>query len=149
MRPVIFLDIDGVLYDMFKKRWYEKAIPALNNVARSCKADIVISSTWRINPGMDETVCTLKSVGLEADIIGHTHFFENDPMSSIIMSKSRGEEIQDYIDENGIKSYVILDDTVITGHEKNFVKVNSISGFDDNNASLSISILATNTTTND
>lgn len=148
MEKIIFLDIDGVLNcgntfvetnglrkafniilkevnnkDLYSKIFlkemlleidYNKLI-LLKEIVDLTGAKIVISSSWRMLMSYPLVEEYLVSLGLP--IIGVTPKLNN-----------RGEEIDSYIKENGIKNYIIIDDEVFsdfTEEQKfNLVKTN-------------------------
>lgn len=111
-RPVIFLDIDGVLNH---RQWYQErqklpkmdkeceefsptSVSLLNRLCQETNAQIVVSSSWRFNPDLQDIFA---HVGIETPITTITPHFEG---------KCRGEEIQFVIDRDNIKNYIIIDD---------------------------------------
>lgn len=142
MNKVIFLDIDGVLnstkscefyhkkyggngYGGFFKEdeeptlenvlWDDECVHWLDKIVKETGASIVISSTWRKHYGLlaFHSMFKLYSV-FDLDIVGKTK------QKGFI---GRGKEIQDYIDENNITNYVILDDDsdMLPSQMSNFV----------------------------
>ncbi len=119
-RFYIFLDIDGVLYDMpflinsvkqgqisgLHKKFKPESMQALNTlikVLNQCyNVELVISSTWRAN--LEKTIKTLYENGLEyASQIQRTELKLN-PFN-------RGIEIKNYLkDKPNNNNFVILDD---------------------------------------
>lgn len=148
MKKFLFLDIDGVLnhedwwnsligtkdraeypYDSFDPKCVER----INEIINKTGAKIVISSSWRGDPHLQEI---FKNVGLPTDFDITTRFLD----------RFRGEEIQDYLDNvDGPYVYCIVDDyydfmksqkknVVITANEnfdKNRVKINGGTGLTD------------------
>lgn len=120
MKPIIFLEIDGVLTtqhgsdhwmkamgDIFDKQGREffcpKAVEALNKITNATDADIVVTSTWRNNMTLEEMQLLFDASGIIGNVIGFTPFTSHDV--------DRGQEIQNWMDENGTpKHYVIIDD---------------------------------------
>lgn len=102
---VIFVDIDGVLKhygDMRKGYSFDLGpVRALNVLTRETGAKLVISSTWRMLPGLD-----LKHIfeqnGVEGEIIGETP----------VLYGERGSEIEAWLITTGkpVTGYAILDD---------------------------------------
>jgi hypothetical protein len=129
MEKIIFLDIDGVLNSVKSAKTYHKKYggngyggffnkddtPTLRNVLwdKRCvrflgkiieetSAKVVLSSTWRKSFEVPVFQAMFKLYGLTSlDIIGKTPSLENG---------IRVEEIQQYIDEALVKTYLILDD---------------------------------------
>lgn len=102
-RPVVFLDIDGVL--VTARSWStparvdRSAVVALNLLTERTGAAIVLSSTWRFLPSV-KTI--LRKAGVVGPIIGKT------PRDGY----SRGAEIATWLHRHGglMRRYVILDD---------------------------------------
>ena len=134
---VLFLDYDGVVNTLM---WNEKGTKTSYNFPRDkkvnnfqavqwvsefcikCKFDIVITSTWREERNYKE--CLIGG-GLRSgiEILGCT---------KLMPDKTRGEEIQDYLDTHPeIKYYIIVDDIddFLPHQQSHFVKVNGNYGF--------------------
>lgn len=149
MRNIIFLDIDGVVntiqidtkpyedkrrkrgkfyFDMCNSRdkrvSNRQAIMWLNKLCIETKAEIVISSTWRIDSDLEELKEILTNSGLlsEIKIVGKTPW---------LSGQTRGEEINVYLQENkNISAFVILDDDADMGDLKeHLVQTNTYVGF--------------------
>jgi HAD domain in Swiss Army Knife RNA repair proteins len=118
---IVFLDIDGVLNnpgcysDLGRKasgthaRPLCYAIDALNRITDETEALIVVSSTWRLAMPFCELYHIMKSWGIRGQIIGST------PKSAynngvILVSQSRGGEINAWLKDHEVASFVILDD---------------------------------------
>ncbi len=116
MNTVIFLDFDGVLIthrtiianggipkttDGNERRFFdETAIKLLSGIARTIKAGIVVSSTWRASPCYERMG---KNLGLP--IIGRL------PLNTGVDNEHRGKEIKGWLARNPeITNYAILDD---------------------------------------
>lgn len=121
MDKVIFLDIDGVLNHakFFEARakaaqsevidskfklpphmWFAPdSVELLNKLVKETGAEVVVSSSWRFDSKLQEIFDT---VGLKFKIAGRTPSFHYE--------KTRGDEIQVFIDKHDVKNYVILDD---------------------------------------
>ena len=121
MRPIIFLDFDGVVETIY---WDKKedgsftlnshklghdelnnkqAIGWLNELYSHIPYDIVISSTWRISMSLEQLQDLLINSGFNPNIkvIGMTP----------ILHQQRGLEIQEWIDENNFNGkFIIIDD---------------------------------------
>lgn len=134
-RKVIFLDIDGVLNNenhiinlvtaLGEKQYYElldriKGTPfdyescnLLKMLVDKTGAEVVLSSTWRLNPKGIEILEKYTDI----KVSGAT------PKLDTI----RGKEIKEYLDNhNEVVNYVILDDDddMLDEQKNNFVKVN-------------------------
>lgn len=115
----LFLDIDGVLRThksdlewseidgipiptvVFNRKFSRKSISNLNYIVRITGANVVISSTWRLNFSVDELNNIFRKNGFNGKIIGKT---------GVLFT--RGEEIQEYLDLNDIDKYAVIDDQV-------------------------------------
>ena len=121
MRPIIFLDFDGVVETIY---WDKKedgsftlnshklghnelnnkqAIGWLNELYSHIPYDVVISSTWRISMSLEQLQDLLINSGFNPNIkvIGITP----------ILHQQRGLEIQEWIDENNFNGkFIIIDD---------------------------------------
>jgi hypothetical protein len=131
-RPIVFLDIDGVLNS---EQWYAQAasskeernsqvstyqsllersidpgcIQRLNRLLQRTGAVVVISSSWRKQHRLSEILSIMEARGFCGEVIGAT--------SSDNSALSRGEEITRWLKENvprGV-AYVVVDDEVETG----------------------------------
>lgn len=114
---VLFLDIDGVLnhklfYDNFDKiklvhnnypytEFDPTSVSLLNKILSETNAKLVISSSWKIEKKLNDI---LKEVGVKFDIYGITPMLWGDGIHT------RGDEIKQYVDENNVDKYCILDD---------------------------------------
>jgi len=137
MNKIIFLDIDGVLnvisqgYDRFGSVFHEHLVDNLRLIIDHTGADIVISSTWRVD-GLDKMREMWKYRNLPGNIIGIT------PVSrwmedGEIDGHDRGYEIQYWIDKFSVKTYVIIDDDsdMLESQLINFVKTSDNPSHDD------------------
>ena len=138
----IFLDIDGVLrthksdlewslqlgvpipLSVYDRRFDRKIVSYINEVVGYTRAKIVITSTWRVRHSLEELKQIFRDNGINAEIVGKTDIGLN-----------RGEEIEQYISENEIENYVVIDDQVndILKHipKERVIKVDPIKGFED------------------
>lgn len=143
---IIFLDIDGVLncndtYTNAEFREYPynhfdpKLVGNLNNITQATGANIVISSSWRINRTFRELREILVKAGVTGKIIGQT---ERLHFSNWSHSVPRGCEILHWMETNkGIlgnllqwRDYVILDDDIdmLYWHRANFFQTDPSGG---------------------
>ena len=159
MKKIIFLDIDGVLNsqdfllhrskiennDLFKyleSMIDEKAVLVLEYLCNITKAEIVVSSTWRLNHYINlKAILYLK--GLNAIVIDKT------PRQECC----RGCEIHQWIRDNisylevdsasNFKNYLILDDDsdMLLQQKNNFVHVNNEFGLTKKYIKKSLKIL--------
>lgn len=140
MYNIIFLDVDGVLRThksdlewskqlntpIFKgvdRLFCKTAVENLNEVIFLTKAKIVITSTWRINLSVQELNKIFKERGVIGEVIDKTG----------INFGGRGLEIKEWLDNNSVTNYVVLDDQVkdIVDIVDNVIKVNSQNGFEE------------------
>ena len=135
MLKVLFLDIDGVLnsQDFFNKRYdlikdgihpnypYTEfdplSIKELNRILDNTDAKLVVSSSWRHDPNLNNT---FKEVGISHDIFDITPYLGN---------VDRGFEIEKFIKDNNVEVYAILDDDtdMLDSQLTNFFKTNAYS----------------------
>lgn len=127
MRPIIFLDFDGVVNTIYWEKDIngiccvnvmksghselnnQQAIGWLNELYTKVPYDIVVSSTWRMSMSIEELQNLLIKSGFRPDIqvIGKTP----------VLHKERGEEIQYWIDQHNFNgNFIILDDDVDMAH---------------------------------
>lgn len=111
---VIFLDIDGVLntanYTLINEKspsnyvfggFDPACVNRLNQITKATEAKLVLSSSWRKLFEI-ETIRKLFSYqGIEAELIDYT--ISNS-------RRTRGFEIESWLNENNVESFVILDD---------------------------------------
>ena len=139
---IIFLDIDGVLrthasdlqwsrrlgepipFSVFDRKFDLAIASRINEVAGYSRAKIVVTSTWRTKHGLEQLRRIFRESGISAEVAGTTG-----------IGTSRGEEIEQWILENGVSSYVVIDDQVkdiLTYIPKErVIKVDPAIGFDD------------------
>lgn len=104
---VIFLDIDGVLNlipqgrDEFGDCFHPHLVENLRHVIERTGAAIVISSTWRMN-GLSEMKRMWEMRDLPGIVIDVTPF----------LNTPRGEEIAEWLRENPVTDYAIIDDDI-------------------------------------
>ena len=139
---IIFLDIDGVLrthasdlewsrrlgepipFSVFDRRFDPAIASRINEVAGYARAKIVVTSTWRTKHDLGNLKQIFRESGISAEVAGASG-----------IGASRGEEIEQWILDNGVSSYVVIDDQVkdILTHipEERVIKVDPTIGFDD------------------
>lgn len=112
MKPVIFLDIDGVMNRLgtFEEgrtttKWEgyigmdPELVALFNYIVKRIDAYVVLSSTWRMDPNWQET---MRKNGFDFE------FLDKTPRHP---GKRRGEEIYAWLKQNrDIKRYAIIDD---------------------------------------
>lgn len=159
--PIIFLDIDDVLnnttdYIKAAERdaagdfpWFNRAmlcggnpvekhnVQAFNRIIHAFPdALVVITSAWRIVYDLESIQEYLDCFGFEGEIIDRT--------GRCGMSGSRNTEIGDWIRENDVERFVIIDDMKVAGanRESNFVWVTGARGLTNDMADNAIKILS-------
>ena len=147
MSKVLFLDVDGVLNngeyyssDRFKEnqlpyplnKFDPKCIERLNYILKSTNANIVVSSSWRFDKGLQGI---FDRVGIIRPIIGITPWGERYTL--------RGQEIQDYITKHDIEKYCIIDDDddMLETQMPYLVKCDDNIGLNDDNMKMAIKVL--------
>jgi hypothetical protein len=159
-RPIVFLDIDGVLNS---EQWYAQAasskeernsqssthrsllersidpacIQRLNRLLRRTGAVVIVSSSWRKQHQLSEIVSIIEARGFCGEVIGATPSDDG--------TLSRGGEITRWLNKNvphGI-AYVAVDDEVETGLPTEVVVVTSKdTGLTDEDVERAIRILS-------
>jgi hypothetical protein len=135
MKKIIFLDIDGVLNvigqgsDEFGQKFHKHFEDNLRWVVEETGAEIVISSSWRFI-GLNKMREMWKKRNLPGNIIDVT------PREIEVVERgtcrfyddvSRGHEIQQWIDDNGVDCYCIIDDDndMLLSQMDNFVRTSN------------------------
>lgn len=141
---VLFLDVDGVLNRCGKSNQGLETdkVELLAQIVRKANPAIVVSSTWRIHERqMNRLKTVLKSIG--ANFIGVTPWHNDKTEGGLYMAKARGNEIQEWMDENGTpERFVILDDDSDMLHLKpRLIKTESFVGLTEEIAKLAIAAL--------
>lgn len=133
MKPVIFLDIDGVLnltgkeLSVFKfqlsppnGRMCQVAF-CLSNVASfnrlvdkigESNVDIVITSTWRKVYSLGELREIFRHVGIKGNIVGVTPDLFVDTLTEV-----RSKEIRSFVETHRTPAFVVIDDDENVGSE--------------------------------
>jgi hypothetical protein len=113
-KPVLFLDIDGVLNSA---RWFEKSISErggvnatdwakmldpeccirLRHVLLATRCDVVLSSSWRSAHGNDDVAAFIASRGCPISFIGATPEWRSKHGSVVAGYETRGAEIQAWL----------------------------------------------------
>lgn len=142
MKPIIFLDFDGVVETIFWERDIDgsytlnglknsherylnnkQAIGWLNRLYQEIPYDVVVSSTWRMSMDIKELQDLLIRSGFNKNIkvIGKTP----------LLHQQRGVEIQEWIDINHFKGkFIIIDDDSDMCHLiKHLVRTDCMLGF--------------------
>ena len=118
---VIFTDIDGVLNPHWKNKWSKSAIKIYNQICKEYDLKPVITSTWRINHTKEQLQKIFNDQGIEVEIHDYTPHIDQ---------KDRGLEIKEWLSNNKVDNFVIIDDIIhnITPHVVNVVKVRNWVG---------------------
>jgi len=138
MRPVIFLDIDGVLAPI--RRWDRygdldaACIEVLNEIVARAGADVVVSSTWRHGRTVAELQETLGAGGFIGRVLDKT------PTGA--PGNGRAGEIAAWLAEHAVSGYVIIDDHVDMGDLRpHLVDTHPAHGLRPADASRAIAVL--------
>lgn len=142
MKPIIFLDIDGVLactsdyfrsvknfwekYDFARDigmqyRFNEGCVKVLNKILEITDADIVLTSDWRDDYDLQTLDNIFKFNKVIKSPIDVTDIYSKTMQE---LEKFRASEINDYIYKKNINNYVILDDLDLSPYvsEEKFIK---------------------------
>lgn len=153
-RKYIFLDFDGPLNtgrgefmnpDRYGHHFDDMAVRNLRRIIEKTDAQIVVSSSWR-HLGLERIREIWTSWGLPGEIVGCTPGVWGDGR----IFDTRGEEIQQWLDENvdDEYAYVVIDDMsdseAIEGQEDNWIEVDPHCGISYNDADYAIKILNKN-----
>ncbi len=160
-RPVIFLDIDGVLNstEFLSRRegpissWRQKidrrCAERINRICQRTNAKIVISSSTRKFNSFLELRRNLRWAGISADIVGFTPYsnrfrpcWGKGAKSKLTMNSTRGDEIGAWLSSHVVDQFVILDDDRDMGPLiPNLVRINPEIGITDADVERSIAML--------
>lgn len=144
---VIFLDIDGVLnsgnyivhldgaFDNPENQMDPEAVARLNRLTDLTKAQIVVTSTWRLffKNSFEQLQGCLVSYKITGEVIAATG-----------VGKDRREEIEEFLNTNDVKRFVIFDDDVIDGFPSEFIKTNFEHGLQDEHVEKALRIFQMN-----
>jgi len=97
----VFTDIDGVLFNTTSNRWNKTAINLYNKLCLEFNLKAVISSTWRTNHSIYQLQNIFLQNGIEVEIYDYT---------PIISFDGRGSEIGEWLRNNEVDNFIILDD---------------------------------------
>lgn len=103
---LIFLDIDGVIN--LDIDWCQESIEILNEITNSTNAKLVISSDWKYEYSIDVLSNIFTNQGIKANI--HRYTFNLVPRRAESLEKDRVAEINQFINENGVDNYLVIDD---------------------------------------
>jgi len=135
MEKIIFLDIDGVLNvycesrDEFGCTFHSHFVDNLKWIIDNTGAKIVISSTWRMD-GLVVMKDMWNKRGLPGEVIDITptvvdiSVYDNTEPYDLV---DRGYEIQQWINDHGVKCYCIIDDDndMLPSQMNNFVRTSN------------------------
>lgn len=150
---IIFLDFDGVITTPSSKYCLSPPhMDILGKILESTGAYIVISSSWR-RYNLEQTINFITS--RSNPFVGENSFPFTDKviditkrLTPIKMSEYiyRGDEIKEWLDNNEVESYVILDDinNMLSCQQNNLVLTDEKKGLTDKDAQKAISILNEN-----
>lgn len=110
-RKILFLDIDGCLNRCGKsiKHFEEDKILLLKSIVEQTGCEIVLSSTWRKSADGLKRVKKLLKNRLSKELFGVTPILDN-LVNGLWHAMPRGVEIAQWLAENPVDSFVILDD---------------------------------------
>ena len=118
---VLFTDIDGVLNPHWRTKWSKPAISIYNQLCEQFDLKIVITSTWRLNHTKEQLNTIFKQQGINFEIYDFTPHIDQ---------ADRGIEIKEWLKNNAVDNFVIIDDKTsdIEPHINNVVKCRSWIG---------------------
>lgn len=138
---IIFLDIDGVLNNSKyrgdsihdHKGWDQNCLNALEYIINNVeKLGFVLSSTWRMLYTLKEMEqMFIERIGYSPNFVGITPLNSKpDQSSGIYISVTRGQEIAEWLADNDIDDYIIIDDDrdMLPNQLCHFVKTSFHSG---------------------
>ena len=135
MRPLIFLDIDGVLAHYGSNGEIDpRCVDRLNEVIARTGAEVVISSTWRTSHSPDQMQALLKTYGFLGRVVGAT---------PVLLGRTRGEEIAAYLMSLGRPvRFAILDDVDDVGElGDHLVLTDDFVGLEDRDVGACVELL--------
>ena len=132
---IIFLDFDGVITTP-KSKWQidQNKVNLITKICKETGAKIVVSSSWGVG----------KSIQDLRNITSFDQEFSNLIVGNIEHKYSlRGENIQEYIDNNNIKNYIIIDDAsdVLEEQLLRFIQTDTYFGISEREVEICIDLL--------
>lgn len=159
----IILDIDGVIatpwsLEQPRKEWFvlnEKptrpffppAVENLNYTLKETGADIVLSSNWRLNFSLEEMQVVFREnsvIKAPIAMTGHMYDdFANVKAHSLkdLLKSERDIEIRDYVEENNLKNFIIIDDRPLIVFKNRFIRTDSQIGLTKEDAQRAVALL--------
>lgn len=152
MKKIIFLDIDGVLAtdkEFMRNRtkfwekhpamgelkvpypWNENAVKVFNEILDETDAEIVLTSDWRLHWNLNELKGIFTWNRVKKYPIAVT---EDVYIGGADLEKTRLNEIEDFIEQNDVNNYVVIDDLnigkymALTGNDDKFFITRSSQG---------------------
>lgn len=138
----ILLDMDGVLVTVPSWRkveigpdgfmlFNEKAAKNLADILSKTNASIVLTTTHRINYNIEKWLEILAVRGLKLESITKVN-----SVGSISLMGSRASEIEEWVNNNALENYVIIDDDLSIENlpesiKSRWVKTNPMIGIDE------------------
>lgn len=151
MRPVIFLDMDGVVVTKasLKAGGLEAAdrgcVAHLNNLVETADAEVVISSSWRITHSIESIRRVLCGAGFKwpdrvVDVTEHLVYrYEN---GVAVGRAERSDEIRVWLHEYPGRPFVVIDDDFEAEIAEHYIRVAGDAGLDANAVNAAIDILS-------
>jgi hypothetical protein len=130
---VIFLDIDGVMVTsaqlhakdnpVYHNHTFDKkCVRVLNEILQNTTADIVVSSDWKTNYGLQALNNIFGLNGITREIIAITpSLWGIEYFNYAQLEDCRAAEILKYVKEHNITNYVAVDDLNLSPWIPNFV----------------------------
>lgn len=134
MRPIIFLDVDGVLNTPHTFPAFEpQAVKNFNNLIKEIRPRIVVSSSWRYN--IKPSVLTHRGFSYLLFTHGITALGADDVISNTKLDEEingRENQIKDWLNRNGYTGkWIAIDDLPLALPESNFIRTHKSVGFDE------------------
>lgn len=120
-RPIVFLDIDGVLTHFgSQERLDPESIAHLNRLLDVTTAAMVLTSSWRDAYGVEETQRRLEQHGFRGRIEG---------VAPVLPAATRSDEIAAYLAAHDCPRFVIVDDVPVSSQlQRHLVLVDDFVG---------------------
>jgi hypothetical protein len=156
MRPILFLDIDGVLNSaewmkagnmkgIDRRAFSPELCARLERVCRATDPDIVISSSWRICHSLEEIRGHLHARGApSARVVGETPHWRTLPTGNIVgVYDRRGGEIDEYLQRlpSPVTFAIVDDSNDMSPHMSRLVLTSWQTGLQEHHVEQLISLL--------